>query len=127
DPFASQMRKRPRRTSGGAFSWWISSSGEPDVGGLGTLLALGDIELDALTLFKGAVPLGLNGRVVREHVLSSVVGGDEAESLFGVGPLHGSTGHVTAFFWCKRPQVLGRQLNLVQYGPAVEGVTPEFT
>src|SRR5690606_28580498 len=97
----------PPDWSGGASSWWSVSSGKPDVGGLGTLLALRDLELNALTLFESAVTLGLDSRVVREDVLSAVVGGDEAESLFGVEPLHGSTRHVTAFFWCMRPLIWG--------------------
>src|SRR3954469_10385447 len=67
--------------------------GELDRCGLGALLALGHLELHALALFKAAVSGGLDGRVVGEQILRSVVGGDEAETLFGVEPLDGSSGH----------------------------------
>src|SRR2546421_8672272 len=59
-----------------------------NAGGLGTLGALSDLELDALVLFKGAEAASLDFRVVDEHVGRTVFGGNEAESLFRVEPLH---------------------------------------
>src|SRR6218665_3613064 len=85
-PFAAHEEAPPDH-SGGASSWW-RTSGETDVGCLRTLLTRCDLELDALALFEGAVARRLDGRVVSEDVLGAFVGGDEAESLFGIEPLH---------------------------------------
>lgn len=64
-----------------------------DLGGLRTLLAVLDLELHLLALGQAAEALGRDGGVVAEHVLAAVLGGDEAEALRVVEPLHG-TGHV---------------------------------
>lgn len=53
-----------------------------DAGGLGTLGALADLELDALVLFEGAEARALDLRVVDEHVIVALVRRDEAEALF---------------------------------------------
>src|SRR3954453_22646100 len=66
---------------------------ELDRGGLRALLALGHLELNTLSLFEAAVTRCLDGGVVGEQILRSVIGGDEAETLFGIEPLHGSSGH----------------------------------
>src|SRR5512134_1027255 len=58
----------------------------------GALLALHDVELDALALGQALEPLGLNGRVMDEAVLLAPFGGDEAETLRVVEPLHGAGG-----------------------------------
>src|SRR5690606_13428083 len=55
--------------------------------------ALGDLELDLLVLLERAVAARRDGRVVGEDVGAAVVGGDEAEALFSVEPLHGSGCH----------------------------------
>jgi len=69
-----------------------------DCSRLRALLALSYLELNPLSLFEAAVTRGFDGGVVGEQILRSVVGGDEAETLFGVEPLHGSSGHsCTAF------------------------------
>jgi hypothetical protein len=55
--------------------------------------ALADLELDALVLFQCAETGSLDLRVVHKHVTVSLVGGDEAEALFRVEPLHSSLCH----------------------------------
>ena len=65
------------------------SVGAGDVDGLGAaVLALGDGELDLLALGEGAEAVGLDGGLVDEEILAAVVGGDEAEPLGVVEPLH---------------------------------------
>src|SRR5690606_29170511 len=54
------------------------------------LLALHDVELDPLPLREAAEAVGLDGGVVDEAVLVSVLGRDEAESLGIIEPLHRS-------------------------------------
>ena len=61
-----------------------------DVGGLGALLALGDIEADPLVFEQGAEPPILDGGVMDEQVSAATIGGDEAETLFGVEPFDGA-------------------------------------
>ena len=58
-----------------------------DAGGLGTLGALSDLELDPLVLFEGAEAASLDLRVVDKHVGGTVLRGDEAEPLLRVEPL----------------------------------------
>ena len=53
-----------------------------------TLLALDDVELNALTLGQRLESVRLDRGVVNEAVLLAVLGGDEAESLRVVEPLH---------------------------------------
>src|SRR5437016_12284600 len=53
-----------------------------------TLLALDDIELNALALGQRLESVRLDRGVVNEAVLLAVLGGDEAESLRVVEPLH---------------------------------------
>ena len=55
-----------------------------DVHSLGALLALGDVEVDALVLVQGAEALALDGGVVDEQISTTSIGGDEAEALFRV-------------------------------------------
>src|SRR5215211_5141791 len=62
----------------------------PHVGGLGALLALGDVELDGLAFFQRTV--ALDGADVHEHVVAGL-GFDEAIALVGVEPLDGSNRH----------------------------------
>src|SRR5947207_15471029 len=72
-------------------------SGSGDLGhvlGGGALLALDHLELDPVTLVQALVARALNGRVVNEAVLASVLRRDEAEALLVVEPLHSSGCHV---------------------------------
>src|SRR5213075_663249 len=63
-----------------------------DVLGGGTLLALHDVELDALAFGRRLEAAALNGGVMNEAILLSVLGGDETKSLGVVEPLHFSGG-----------------------------------
>jgi hypothetical protein len=49
--------------------------------GGGALLSLHDIELDPLTIGEGLESIALNGGVMNEAILLSVLGRDEAKSL----------------------------------------------
>src|SRR5690242_16873620 len=51
------------------------------------LLALDDVELDTLAFGQGLEARPLNGRMMNEAVLLSVLGSDEAEPLAVVEPL----------------------------------------
>ncbi|RRT37238.1 hypothetical protein B296_00049997 [Ensete ventricosum] len=67
----------------------VGSVGPSDIDSLSTaVVALGDHELDDLTLGEGPVPFGLDGGLVDEEVLPAVIGRDETESLGVVEPLH---------------------------------------
>src|SRR5690606_12921593 len=68
-----------------------------DVRGLRALGALRDVERDALVLLERAVAARLDLAVVGEHVGGAVRGGDEAEALLGVEPLHGASSHGAVF------------------------------
>src|SRR5690242_8646107 len=61
--------------------------------GLRALVALHDVELDALIVLQLAVAFGLHRRVVHEHVGAVPVRADEAEALFGVEPFYGAGRH----------------------------------
>ncbi|CRK50103.1 hypothetical protein RHCRD62_100015 [Rhodococcus sp. RD6.2] len=71
----------------------VLESDGANAGRLGTLGALADLELDALVLLEGAEAATLDLGVVDENVSGSVFGGDEAESLFRVEPLHSALCH----------------------------------
>src|SRR3954451_8898421 len=71
----------------------VSGSERLDVRRLRALLALLDVERDALALVERAVPAALDRRVVDEDVRSTTVRGGEAEPLLRVEPLHCSFGH----------------------------------
>ena len=63
-----------------------------DVLGLEALVALGDVELDAVTLVQRFVTVHLNRRVVHKYVLATVLG-DETKTLFVLEPLHSTLSH----------------------------------
>src|SRR5688572_7703901 len=54
------------------------------------LLALHDIELNPLTLGERLEAAPLNGRMMDEAILLTILAGDEAETLRVVEPLHGA-------------------------------------
>lgn len=105
-----------------------------DVFCLQALLALCDIELDTLVFFQRTVAVGLNGAEVREHVGTSVIGGNEPESLIGVEPFNGSLGHGISLFvlgdrsfdrrnnWSKLPHAAGTKLSQLVHSLAVNGL-----
>ncbi|RWW46756.1 hypothetical protein BHE74_00047294 [Ensete ventricosum] len=67
----------------------VGSVGPGDVDCLGAaVIALGDQELDDLSLGEGTITLCLDGRLVDEDILTAVVRRDEAEPLGAVEPLH---------------------------------------
>src|SRR5690349_2339100 len=78
-----------------------------DVGGLQALRALGDLELDLLTLFERPESLTRDRRVVHKHVLAVLLA-DEAEALFGVEPLHMSDCHKSPLLSSVRLVIEGR-------------------
>ncbi|KAG6495112.1 hypothetical protein ZIOFF_042903 [Zingiber officinale] len=93
----SACEGRPRGTAliqcGHTFCRLCAREMPGDIDGLGApVVALGDRELDALSLGEGPEPVGLDGRLVDEEILSAVVGRDEAESLGVVEPLHRALG-----------------------------------
>jgi hypothetical protein len=67
--------------------------------GLGALLALTYLELDALTLVELTVALHLDFGLVHEEVLPAVIRLDEPEALGGVEPLHRSYSHLVFTFF----------------------------
>lgn len=86
--------RRPPRGSPAAEK--LNSEGTSDGAdrvGLRALLALARLELDPLVLVEAPEAVRLDGGVVDEDVRTVVVGGDEAETLFGVEPLDGALRH----------------------------------
>src|SRR5207302_1543433 len=75
-----------------------------DVLRLQSLRTLHHVELHLLALRKCAEAVGLDGRVVTEHVLTTAVLRDEAEPLRIVEPLHSSSCHLR-----RLPSVNGRR------------------
>src|SRR5262245_33480996 len=71
-------------------SW--SSSDAADIHGLRALGARRDVELDPLVLVQ--VAAGDGGREMGEHILASVVRGDEPEAVRRAEPLHGADSHL---------------------------------
>jgi hypothetical protein len=63
------------------------------VGGLRSLLALGDIETDPLILREGPESPVLDGGVVDEQVGATLIRRNETETLFCVEPLNSSLSH----------------------------------
>ena len=84
--------------------------------GLRALLALRGVELDALVLVQALVTLAGDGGVVDEHVRAAAVGGDEAEALFAVEPLHGALCHLGLSFRMKTGDA-GHVLGVVACSP----------
>jgi hypothetical protein len=66
-----------------------------DVLGLGTLRVFDDIELDDLTLSKASETRRVDGGMVDENVLATVIALDESETLLIVEPLHLARGHAS--------------------------------
>src|SRR5712664_582972 len=65
-----------------------------DVLRLQALRPLHHVELHFLTFRESAEAIGLDGRMVAEHVLTTAVLRDEAEPLRVVEPLHSSSCHL---------------------------------
>lgn len=65
-----------------------------DVFSLQTLLTLGDVKLNPITLIQGFETIDLNRGIVHKNILAAVLG-DEAETLLVLKPLHGTLRHST--------------------------------
>jgi len=85
-------RARPWGEPGGGGKNPVLPLHLPDVRRLKTLRAARHLELDLITLAEALEALGLDGAVVDEDVLATVLG-DEAETLRVVEPLHSSLCH----------------------------------
>src|SRR5450631_1248926 len=85
---AAPARADPTGSSGSR------SSDGANVRRLRALLAGGDVELHTLVLLQRTETVRLDGREVDEDVGRAAVGGDEAEALLAVEPLHGALCHV---------------------------------
>src|SRR5215472_3528888 len=70
-----------------------ASAGDFDVFRLGSLLALGDVELDLLPLLQAAVAATGDRAEVHEHVRAAL-DRDEAVALVAVEPLHSALRHL---------------------------------
>src|SRR5687768_3055378 len=64
-----------------------------NAGGLRAFGALHDVVADALAFLQAAEALGVDRRVMHEHIGASVFRGDEPETLGVVEPLHGAVLH----------------------------------
>jgi hypothetical protein len=96
-------REPPRHSSDGS-----------DVLRLVALAAWADVEFDHLTFGQGLVAVGLDVRIVNEHVVT-ILPGDESEALLGVEELDGTCCHVlTHFLSCIGESVARRQGSTVR-------------
>ena len=68
------------------------SADATDVGRVGPLRTLGDLELDLVVFLEVAVTGPFNRAEVHEYVGATLLR-DETEALLGVEPLHGATSH----------------------------------
>jgi len=69
-----------------------------DVRGLLALGTSGDVERYALTFLEGLETTGVDCRVMREEILSTVFRGDEAKTFCVVKPFHCSCCHNASCF-----------------------------
>src|SRR5215831_5711573 len=99
-----------------------ASAGDFDVFRLGSLLALGDVELDLLPFLQAAVAAAGDRAEVHEHVRVTV-DSDEAVALVAVEPLHSALRHIDLLAVDAAPPVtvcgpaLARLLPLACHGP----------
>src|SRR5271157_4130769 len=70
-----------------------ASGNDPDVFRLGSLLALGDVELDLLSFLQAAVAAAGDRAEVHEHVRAAL-DRDEAVAFVAVEPLHSALRHL---------------------------------
>ena len=87
-----RRRRDPARIAGSSVRSFDGSD-RANVRCLRTLLALREVVLHLLVLVQIAVPLAGDGAEVYEHVGAAVLRSDEAETLLGAEPLHGSCCH----------------------------------
>src|SRR5213080_4931321 len=82
------------------------SAGDPDVFRLGSLLALGDVELDLLPFLQAAVAAAGDRAEVHEHVLATI-DCDEAVAFVAVEPLHTALRHLDLLVVDATPAMAG--------------------
>ena len=86
---------RGRGCAGSGMALAADASGnDPDVFRLGSLLALGDVELDLLPFLQAAVATTSDRAEMHEHVLAAAVDRDEAIAFVAVEPLHSALRHL---------------------------------
>jgi len=68
-----------------------------DVLGFQTLLALGHVKLDAVSLVQGLIAISLNRGEVYEYILAPVLG-NETKTLLVLKPFHSSLCHAATTF-----------------------------
>src|SRR5215831_5270658 len=73
----------------------VESADGHDVFRLGSLLALGDVELDLLSFLQAAITVAGDRTEVHEHVLATL-DRDETVTLVGIEPLHSALSHVSS-------------------------------
>jgi len=66
----------------------LARSGFEDVPSLRALLTLLDLELDALAFGQALEAMTLDGGEMHEHIVTTVILGDEAKALFIVKPFY---------------------------------------
>lgn len=86
------IRKGPALDSTGPIK--SRDSDQAHALGLRTLLALADLELNALSLIERPEARSAHSRVVHEHVRPTVFLSDETEALLAVEPLHYALRHL---------------------------------
>src|SRR3984957_15308219 len=100
EPLRRQREKTyPLNTERVRLPCLVGRSDCPNLTGLRTLGTLGDLEFHLLVLFKAAEASAVDLGVVDEDVRTLRLR-DEAETFFGVEPLHSSLCHL--FLLCQR-------------------------
>src|SRR5258708_26527736 len=87
-----------RSVTGRLFAACRRGLGGLDVCSLLALGASGDVERYALAFLEGLEAAGVNCRVVREEILSTIFGGDEAKTFCVVKPFHCTCCHMLPTF-----------------------------
>src|SRR5215472_8282629 len=100
-----------------------ASAGDPDVFCLGSLLALGDVELDLLPLLQAAVAATGDRAEMHEHVRAAL-DRDEAIPLVAVEPPHSALRHLDLLVVHPAPRH-GRALARHLIWPACRGTRGE--
>jgi hypothetical protein len=95
------------------------SGNDPDVFRLGSLLALGNVELDLLSFLQAAVAAAGDRAEVHEHIRAAL-DRDEALALVAVEPLHGTLRHFDLLVVHAAPAMAGAALAICFGQPVTE-------
>src|ERR1700724_4695136 len=117
-PFAALISSGTDVALGGA------SAGDPDVFRLGSLLALGDVELDLLPFVQAAVTATRDRAEVHEHVRAAL-DRDEAVAFVAVDPLHRALRHLDLLVVHAAPAMAGGRARHLLW-PACHGTRGEW-